>query len=86
MNIEIRLVKLGKLHMAATVLGGVQVRGRSAGEPGDAVRNLFWKLAGKDGDDDAQVAVELALENIDLNAEMQRPQLTAGAAGDGASS
>lgn len=80
MKIEISVVKLGKLHLAATVLGGITVRGRSAAEPGDAVRNLLWKLAGQDNDDDARVAVELALEGTDLGAEMARPQLGDGTA------
>lgn len=81
MKLEIRIVKLRKLYLAATELGGIRIRGQSAEEPGDAVRNLLWKLAGRDGDDDARVAVELALEGTDLNAEMERPQLGDGAAG-----
>lgn len=80
MDINVRILKLGKLYLAATTLGGITIRGQSASEPGDAARNLFWKLAGRDGDDDAQVAVELALEGTDLNAEMERPQLSDGAA------
>lgn len=80
MKLEIRIVKLGKLFLAATVLGGITIRGQSASEQGDAVRNLLWKLAGRDGDDDARVAVELALEGTDLSAEMERPLLTDGAA------
>lgn len=75
MNIEIRVIKLGKLFLAVTVLGGITIRGQSASETGDAVRNLLWKLAGRDGEDDARVAVELALEGTDLSAEMERPQL-----------
>lgn len=69
MVINVKVIPVGKLHVAATNLGGIPVRGRSAGEPADAVRNLFWKLAGQDGDDDAKLAVELAANGIDLQAE-----------------
>lgn len=78
MKVDVKVIRLGKLYMAATQLGGITTRGRSAAEPGDAVRNLFWKLSGQDGDDDARVAVELALEGTDMNAQM--------ALGDGAPS
>lgn len=81
MHIEIKIIALGKLWMAATTLGGIQVRGRSAIEKSDAVRNLLWKLAGRDDDDDAKVALELELEGIDLTALPTQPQLGDGAAG-----
>jgi hypothetical protein len=70
-QVKINVIKLGKLYMGVTQLGGVTLRGRTAAEPGDAVRNLFWKLAGQDrDDDDAKVAVELAVAGTDLNAQL----------------
>lgn len=76
LKVDVSVLKLGKLYMAATTLGGVKVYGRTAEEPGDAVRNLFWKLAGQDASDDAKIAVELAVTGTDLNAQL--------ALGDGA--
>lgn len=81
MVIDIKLIKVGKLHLAATQLGGIVVRGRSAAEPADAVRNLCWKLAGQDQDDDAKLAVELAANGVDLQAETNVPAITDGTSG-----
>lgn len=78
MVIDIKVVKVGKLNVAATQLGGVTVRGRSAGEAADAVRNLLWKLAGQDGDDDATLAVELAVNGVDLQAATSVQAITDG--------
>lgn len=77
MKIDIHIIPLahGKIHLAATTLGGITIRGLSAPEPGDAVRNLLWKLSGKDGDDDARIAVELALADTDLSTALSRPEL-----------
>lgn len=79
MKLEISIITLGKLQVAVTSLGGILVRGRPASDRADAVRNLLWKLAGKDGDDDAQLAVELAVHGTDLSAATTAPALTDGA-------
>lgn len=72
MQVDVKVIQLGKLHVAATNLGGFVIRGRSAAEPADAMRNLFWKLAGQDGDDDSKLAVEFAAQGTSLTAELEQ--------------
>lgn len=80
MEIQIAIVKLGKLYLAATILGSITVRGRAADDEAGAVRNLFYRLAGVDGDDDARIAVELAVAGVDLTTATRQ------ALGDGSTS
>jgi hypothetical protein len=61
---------IGRRHFAVAKLGGITVRGKQADEPGTAVRNLFFKLAGLENDDDALLAVDLAAAGADLGQQL----------------
>lgn len=65
-TLEVVTVKIGTSWIAATSLGGIQVRGRRADTVSDSVRALFWKLANRD-DDDAATAIDLAAEGLVLS-------------------
>ena len=67
LKMEIAVVKIGSGYIAGVRLGGQTVRGKRAPDEVQAVRNLCWKLAGEDRDDEAMIALELALEGTTLN-------------------
>jgi hypothetical protein len=60
LSLNIKIAPLGKdIFMAATNVGGLPVRGRSAKDEATAVRNLFYELQ-NDSNDDVTIAVSLA--------------------------
>lgn len=67
MIFNIRVTKIGKLHLAVTQIGGITLRGKPADDATDAVRNLLWRLS-RTEDDDATVALSLAVEGTNLQA------------------
>lgn len=53
-------------------LAGIPVRGRSAPDPVRAMQNLLWQFSGPAGDDNASMALEMAMVGVDLDGQLQR--------------
>lgn len=64
-TIEVDVIKVGTGYIAATLLGGINVRGKRADSARLAVANLFYALQ-SDSNDDASIALDLALEGVTL--------------------
>ena len=78
-SIDVTVIPVAGRHVAGATVGGFTLRGQAAEKPGDAARNLLWKLAGRDQDDDAIFAVDLAVEGTTLESALQ---LTDGGSND----
>lgn len=59
----VRTTKIGRSQVAATTVAGVMIRGARAETELGAIMNLFGRGMGSD---DAQLAIEMALEGTDL--------------------
>lgn len=73
-TIPVNIMKVGTGYIAATVLGGVTIRGRRAETEPVALRYLFVSLA-EATNDDVAIALELFLEGTtlgNLTAELER--------------
>ena len=75
LTVDVKVLELaGKHHIAVARLGGITLRGRRAEDATGAVRNLFWRMGGTTGgseDDEAILAIDLALEGKQLDAQLE---------------
>jgi len=69
LDISVHVMKVGGIYVAATQLGGINLRGARASSPAGAVRNLFFAI-GEGSSDDHQIGLELALEGTTLKDAM----------------
>lgn len=69
LDIRVHVMKVGGIYVAATQLGGINMRGARASSPPQAVRNLFFAI-GEGSSDDHQIGLELAIEGTTLEAAM----------------
>jgi hypothetical protein len=78
LSLEISVIRLGTKRVALAQVGGFRVRGAPAKEVSGAVKNLLWTLSGQGPqNDDAELGLELWVNDTNLQAEMeeQRPAL-----------
>jgi len=82
-KLEIRVVKVGKRYLAVTQLGGQLVKGPLTDGKREALQGLFARLGDfHSGDDDIQLAVELAAEGLSLETLTALPAAEDDAASD----
>lgn len=66
-TIEIKLIKIGSGFIAATSLAGITIRGPRRTDSLSAVRSLLYSMQ-SDDNDDASIALDLALEGTTFDA------------------
>jgi hypothetical protein len=69
-SVQVNVFKVADHFVAGTKMAGFTIRGKLAKTEGDAARNLLWKLAGQDNDDDAFLAVDLAAQGTTLDEQL----------------
>lgn len=69
LTINVKIMKIGSNYIAATSLGGINVRGARGASEIEAVRRLLFKISDLN-DDDTSVGLELELDGTTFEAEM----------------
>lgn len=63
---------VGNQWVGMCTLAGIPIRGRGAADPVRAMQNLLWQFSGAAGDDNATMALEMALAGVDLNVQLTK--------------